>query len=155
LQAALNSKPNYPQALCLLASTRLSQSKPEEAIKLLQSIDKSSAETRIPAAKLYMELSDWDSAMDLLEDALEEEESVEALYLFALCYNETEQQESGKEALEIALKVIRPASGDIHRYLTLMMQLAERTQFEDADMISHMKELLQNYEAPADVEMAS
>src|SRR5271163_1168817 len=96
--AALAQEQNAssPQALSLLASIRLSQSRPEEAVTLLQQglsqwLGKDSRQPpyteRLNLAKLLLEVEMFEDSLQVLETLQrEDEENVELWYLYTCAY---------------------------------------------------------------------
>jgi predicted Zn-dependent protease len=94
LDASLQHNPNNPDTYCLLASLRISQQKPkEEAISFLNmwkekaEKEKPEYEQRFNAARIFMELGEFQSAVDILEELVEEEDCIaEVWYTMGAAY---------------------------------------------------------------------
>lgn len=90
LQEALKLDPNNVEALQTMASYKISQQNPEEALKFLKQsyegwrdidpIDFPEFEFRVQTAKLFMELDDFKLAADILESLLNEDDEISELW---------------------------------------------------------------------------
>jgi len=115
LDYAVKADPHNPEPLSTLASLRLSQQKPQEAIKFLKQgyslwkdadyEAKPSLEFRHNTAKLFMELEQHRIATDIWEDLIEEDDNIaEIFYHLALAYrplSTTSATDSAKHAREL------------------------------------------------------
>jgi tetratricopeptide (TPR) repeat protein len=113
---AIEHNKDSPTALSLFASIRLSQTRTEEAISLLeQSLSKwlgildsnpPTYEARISLVKLLLEVEMYSPALEVLETVQrEDEENVELWYLYTCAYyhgNQEEKEDNWKNARECA-----------------------------------------------------
>jgi len=103
LQEALSIDPSNPDPLQTLASVRLSQHRSEDALQLLNksfeiwkdSEEMPSYELRHSTAKLFLEMEQFDSAIDIWEILLLEDDSfAEVHYFLGLAYRTTDPKTS-------------------------------------------------------------
>jgi len=98
LSEALLLDPNNTEALQLMASFKISQQNPEEALKYLllsrdtwinkEGEDMPSYEFRTQCAKYFIELQQWETAGDILDSLLEEfDQNAEVWYLAGFAYS--------------------------------------------------------------------
>ena len=104
---ALESNPESPVALALLASIRLSQTQNDDAISLLeQSLSKWQGKDVIPPSypdrlhlvRLLLEVDMYEKAMEVLESLQrEDEDDVELWYYYTIAYYSQNDQDSWSE----------------------------------------------------------
>jgi tetratricopeptide (TPR) repeat protein len=119
LEEALTVDPSSWEALQALASFRISQQNPEDALLQLtrsyeiwkelepEDIDSPSYDARVAASKLFVELEAYEMGAEVLESLLEDnDEDAETWYLCAFCYSHTDIT-SAPECLETAKKLLK------------------------------------------------
>jgi len=141
LDASLEHNPSNPDTYCLLASLRISQQRPkEESLSFLthsyslwkdkEDEEKPHYEQRYNAAKIFVELGEYQPAVDILEDLVEEEDCIaEVWHTMGIAYQGNKDPRASLECLE-------HASG-----------LLKRAPDADESLISAVKELLQTVKA--------
>ena len=138
---AQEQNPNSPTALSLLASIRLSQSRPEEAARLLQQsishwLEKEEGKQppyteRLNLVKLLLEVEKYEDALRVLETLQrEDEENVELWYLYTCAYFHSageEKQEGWSNAFECGESCLK---------------LYDKMQWDDEDLRNSCLEIL-------------
>lgn len=107
------------EVLQVLASYRISQQNPEDALTQLREsfknwidmepndIDRPSYDHRLACAKMFIELEDYEFGAEVLETLLEDnDEDAEIFYLTAFCYSHTDVY-AAPEYLEHASELLR------------------------------------------------
>jgi tetratricopeptide (TPR) repeat protein len=147
LQAALKIDPNNYEALQTMASYKVSQQNPEEALNYLRQsfekwkditdpVDFPEFEFRVQTAKLFMELGDFRQAADILEALLNEDDEISELwYLLGFALVPLEPQSS--------LQCLTKA-----RELLVKTNCTEREIFQQVDeQIKRVTEILEEIKA--------
>lgn len=148
LQKALQASPSDYEVLQTMASMRISQNRPEEAITLLlesisqwsmvpiESVDFPTYEFRLTCSRLLVELDSCPEARTILEAlTVEDDEVLECWYLLALVYFRLQRYRSSFDSLEMAKKLL--SRDEIAKALP---------EFEDA--IAELEEALGAVEIP-------
>jgi len=142
---ALEQNPDSPTTMSLLASIRLSQTRTEEAVSLLQqSLSKwlsipdakiPTYEARLSLVKLLLEVEVYSQALEVLETIQrEDEENVELWYLYTCSYyhsSDEAKEENWKNARECA---------------EMCLKLYERMEWDDEELQKSCKEMLAEIE---------
>lgn len=150
-----------PEVLQTLASIRLSQDRKEDAQAALQRsleswihLDADSEDipdfaARISLARLLMESELEDTAMDVLERlVLEDDQSVEAWYLGGWCqYLEAERIRTNLDSTKIAINTddqpeLELAQRTSRRWLNTALKLYDQIEYEDDRLREHALELV-------------
>jgi tetratricopeptide (TPR) repeat protein len=139
---ALDSNPESPVALALLASIRLSQTRNDEAIPLLNeslskwygnsSVKPPSYEDRLHLVRLLIEVEMYDKTLEVLETLQrEDEDNVELWYYYTVAYysdSNDSSEENWKNARECA---------------EICLKLYERMEWDDEDLRDGCLEMLE------------
>ena len=144
IDQALLYDPNNPEAVQALADLRLSQRRKGEALALVQWTLEICANTkgamtptydfRAVTARLLVELSKYDVAIDILKDLVsEDEEDTEVWYLLGLCYVLTGDGQKSKVALTKAKNIIETVSGADASLIERIEKLIEHRVISEAD----------------------
>ena len=144
IDQALLYDPNNPEAVQALADLRLSQHRKGEALALVQrtldlcsNAKGSSVPTydfRAVTARLLVELSKYDVAINILKDLVsEDEEDTEVWYLLGLCYVLTGDGTRSKSALTKAKEIIETVSGADASLIERIDKLMEHRVISEGD----------------------
>jgi len=115
LDEALRFLPNNPEALQVLSSLRISQSRPKEALEILlnsfniwkEADNQPSFPFRITTARQFIELESYSSAIEVLEVLLEElDTNPEVWYLLGLAHDFSNDYINSFDCLTRALEIL-------------------------------------------------
>ncbi|QDZ25082.1 hypothetical protein A3770_15p76000 [Chloropicon primus] len=141
IDQALLYDPNNPEAVQALADLRLSQHRKGEALSLVQrtldlcaKVGTASYDFRAVTARLLVELSKYDVAINILKDLVsEDEEDTEVWYLLGLCYALTGDGTRSKAALTKAKSIIETVSGADASLIERIDKLNEHRVISEVD----------------------
>ncbi|XP_073341263.1 uncharacterized protein [Pagrus major] len=172
IERALQHHYDNPEALQLMASYLFSTEKNEEGKEyLLKSVglwlpaQKQSAasssteedmqnevppyESRITTAKLLLECEEYEMAVDVLEDLLEEDDEVIQVWYLSgwVCYLQLEkakeqQEREGREVTEEEKEEWKALKEAARTYLTNAKKLYSKLRCDDQPMLEHVEQLL-------------
>ena len=142
IKQAFQCDPANPEVYQVAANFRMSQDKAEEAKEVfmkgyqlwkdLDAIEEScpSYHFRLNAARLFIEMNNYENAIDVLEKLIKEnDEDIEVWYLFGLTYYLDEQFLFSAECLTVA------------------DQLYEKLQYNEPSLIEDIKQMLKDIES--------
>jgi len=115
IDEALRFSPNNPEALQVLSSIRISQSRPKDALEILtqsfnfwkEAENQPSFAFRLTTAKQFLELESYSLAIEVLEGLLEElDTNPEVWYLLGLAHDFSNDYTNAFDCLTRALEIL-------------------------------------------------
>ncbi|XP_072316960.1 uncharacterized protein [Eucyclogobius newberryi] len=170
IERALHYRHDNPEALQLMASYLFSAERNQEGKEYLlksvagwlpsqraasgleedlQNIEIPPYESRISTAKLLIESEEYETAVDVLEGLLEEDDEVVQVWYLSgwVCYLQLErakelQQREAREATEEEMEEGKALEEAARSYLTNAKKLYNKLQCDDQPVLEHVEQLL-------------